>query len=420
MRGALATLEGRFAEAKALIVEGFPTAQEARDPNAFGTFAVSIGIQRLLTGRIAEMVSATMAIVDVYPLSKEFVDVILSFCLAELGIETDARAYLARVGRADDISLPRNGFWLIGMALLSRASYRLHDRATAEKVYRQLVPYANWNASVFTVGLGSLSGSLALVAEAAGHLDDAETHFEAALVANARNGWLPWVADTQVHYAAFLLQRSQPEDEQRAARLLDAAENTAAELGMEVLTREAAGLRRRTPGGDGADPGRGLAMTRRQRARARLSATGRAVVARWTRDDSDEDLVRRFGGNLAQRTLFSAMARSFQPAMAYGFTGDLTFELRPPEDELDAAAADWWTIEVRGRSASGRRGRSDNAAVTVHADLADFVRLVAGELHPVRALIEGTIEVEGDIMVAARLPDLFGAVEALDGLTAHR
>jgi hypothetical protein len=137
-------------------------------------------------------------------------------------------------------------------------------------------------------------------------------------------------------------------------------------------------------------------------------------VARWTSGESDEALYRRFGSSLAQRALFVAVGRAFCPEAAYGFSGDLVLELRPPDDELDPAAADWWTIEIRGRKASARRGRSDHPAVTVHLRMATFVRIISGELHPVRAVIENLAEVEGDFVLGARLADMFGAIEPID------
>jgi hypothetical protein len=218
----------------------------------------------------------------------------------------------------------------------------------------------------------------------------------------------------------MLAERDGEGDRDRALAMLEEAIVAAAELGMAAIEREARELGQRLIGpvglsGDASLPGR-RTVTRRDRARAKVTARGRAAVARWTRGDPDDDLIRRFAPNLAQRTLFSAMTRSFQPAMAMGFTGDLVFELRPPEDELDPAAADWWTIEIRGRKATAHRGRGDQPSVTIHVGLADFVRLASGELHPVRALIENTITVEGDVMIAARLPDMFGAVEPLEGL----
>src|SRR6202011_2114045 len=193
---------------------------------------------------------------------------------------------------------------------------------------------AKQNALLLTVGFGSVQGPLGLAAAAAGRLDDALGHFEAALAANAANGWRPWVADTQMFYAAVLAERRRPGDRERAVALLEEATATAAELGMAGGPREGIDLRYRLLGLPGeAVPGRRRpAVTRRDRARAKLTARSRTVVAYWTRHDTDDELVRRFGSDLAQRAVFTAMAKAFQPAMAFGFSGDLAFELRPPDD----------------------------------------------------------------------------------------
>jgi len=50
-------------------------------------------------------------------------------------------------------------------------------------------------------------------------------------------------------------------------------------------------------------------------------------------------------------------------------------------------------------------------AATVHVDLPDFIRLISGELSSLVALVEGRVDVEGDVMLAARLGDMFGTVE---------
>jgi putative sterol carrier protein len=50
----------------------------------------------------------------------------------------------------------------------------------------------------------------------------------------------------------------------------------------------------------------------------------------------------------------------------------------------------------------------------VHALFTDYLRLSSGELHAAQALIEGRIRIDGDVMLAARLPDLFGAVPPIE------
>jgi tetratricopeptide (TPR) repeat protein len=422
LRGGLAMMEGRFEDAEVLLREAFRCGQEVRDPNAFVGFGMPMGFLRMLQGRAEEIVSPMVVAADMYPSMRGWADAIVAGAFTELGLHAEAKVRLRRIDLTDAAVLPRNVLWLLALGMVSRACYRLEDCDSAETVYRLLLPYADRNAMAATVGIGSVYGPLGLAAVATGRLDEAERHFELAIAANAKNGWRPWVAETQVFYAALLVERGRDGDHQRALALIDDALATAGELGMATVIKDGRALRERLLGGSGhagrAGGRQRPLVTRRDRARAKLTARSRAAVAYWTRHDLDDELVRRFGSDRAQRTLFTAMARSFQPAMAFGFSGDLVFELRPPDDELNPGAADWWTVEVRGRRATARRGRSDHAAVTLHAGLADFVRIASGEIHPVQALVKSSIEVEGDLLLAARLLDMFGAVAPIEGLAS--
>jgi putative sterol carrier protein len=46
--------------------------------------------------------------------------------------------------------------------------------------------------------------------------------------------------------------------------------------------------------------------------------------------------------------------------------------------------------------------------VLLRMALPDFARIVGGQLHPAAAMMEGKIELEGDLRVAARLGEMFG------------
>jgi hypothetical protein len=124
-------------------------------------------------------------------------------------------------------------------------------------------------------------------------------------------------------------------------------------------------------------------------------------------------LVRRFGSPLAQRALFAAMARAFQPAMAFGFNGDIAFELARHEEDIEAPST-WWTIAVGETKASARPGRSDHPTMTIHSDVPSFVRLALGELDLTSALVSGRLWADGDFVSLFRLGALFGAVEPFE------
>ncbi len=100
----------------------------------------------------------------------------------------------------------------------------------------------------FSAYRGSISRPLGLLATVLGRYDDAERHFERALVMNARIRARLWVVHTQHDYARMLVARDRPGDRERATAL--AAESLAAarQIGMKPLEakllqlRAAAGL----------------------------------------------------------------------------------------------------------------------------------------------------------------------------------
>jgi putative sterol carrier protein len=119
----------------------------------------------------------------------------------------------------------------------------------------------------------------------------------------------------------------------------------------------------------------------------------------------DEQVERLIGSSLAQRALFTAMAQSYRPKMAFGFEGEIEYELT---SGANGNAPAHWTIAVADGKASVRRGPAAEAAVTLRLSSADLLRLAAGA-NPGAMLLTGRTRVEGDLAVAMRLPEMFGA-----------
>jgi alkanesulfonate monooxygenase SsuD/methylene tetrahydromethanopterin reductase-like flavin-dependent oxidoreductase (luciferase family)/putative sterol carrier protein len=138
-------------------------------------------------------------------------------------------------------------------------------------------------------------------------------------------------------------------------------------------------------------------------ARAALRDRGQAALARVVEGRDDAELERRFGSRLVQRAMFGAMARAFVPEAAAGFEGRIAYELGRRD-----ASPDRWTIEIRGGRASAHPGNSHEPDVLLRMPVADFARLAAGATDPLAAFLEGRAEVEGDLAVARRLPEMFG------------
>ncbi|MPZ64333.1 MAG: LLM class flavin-dependent oxidoreductase [Pseudonocardiaceae bacterium] len=126
-------------------------------------------------------------------------------------------------------------------------------------------------------------------------------------------------------------------------------------------------------------------------------------LARLVAGTSDAQLERYVGNRGVQQVMFNAMARSYNPALAPQFTGTVCYQLRPTHGEPRS-----WTIEVRDGRATARVGDAPDPAVLVRLSVADFARLAAGSVTPMRLLLEDRILLEGDPELAYRIGEMFG------------
>jgi predicted lipid carrier protein YhbT len=137
-----------------------------------------------------------------------------------------------------------------------------------------------------------------------------------------------------------------------------------------------------------------------------LQRQGQEALARLVRGASDAQLERRFGSELAQRAIFTGMARQFEPKFAFGFEGDIAYELA---HHGNGKAPSRWTVRVRDGAAAVVSGVDGSPAVTFKLSIPDFARLIAEEVEPQELLFSGRFDVEGDLTLATRVPEMFGA-----------
>jgi SCP-2 sterol transfer family len=126
------------------------------------------------------------------------------------------------------------------------------------------------------------------------------------------------------------------------------------------------------------------------------------IVASW----GPAKLERRFGSRLGQRALFWGMSRSFVPAAAGEFTGELEYELTRPAIEAPPVR---WTLEIASGRARARPGAANSPRLRISMELADFMRVATASADPVVLVLSGRASVRGDFGLAARLPEMFGA-----------
>ena len=167
----------------------------------------------------------------------------LAVLLAELGMESEARAELRRIiGEGLDVLRP--SLWLASLVYLADTCATLGDADAAELLCPELAAYAGGNVMIghLVACYGSMDRYLGMTASVLGDWDRAEEHFRAALALNTRLGARTWLAHTAYSYARMLLARGRGDDRSHAREQLGLALGLGQEIGLPSLVRRAAEL----------------------------------------------------------------------------------------------------------------------------------------------------------------------------------
>ncbi|MDP9236728.1 MAG: AAA family ATPase, partial [Chloroflexota bacterium] len=245
-------LEGRFDEAERLMQEALVLGQQVQGDGPVLAFGVQLVGLRFLQGRLAEVEPLVRAQV------KQFPNLVASKCAlalvhAEIDSAEEARREFEELAAEGFAALPRDASWLVGICMLIEVCDYFGDVARATTLYDLLLPYAGRNIIVGQPALctGSASRQLGMLAAVMEQYDVSERHFEDALAFDQKMNARPWVAHDQYHYAKMLLARAAPGDGDRALALLQAALDTAEELGMKKIIERALALKKRAQAIDG-------------------------------------------------------------------------------------------------------------------------------------------------------------------------
>jgi hypothetical protein len=132
-------------------------------------------------------------------------------------------------------------------------------------------------------------------------------------------------------------------------------------------------------------------------------ALGERIFFSYVQRSSDERLERTVGSPRGLRVVFAAMARAYRPDRADGFSGDIRYEFTDAQGRERT-----WTVSCSPQGARARPGAAAAPALTIKLALADFIRVAGRDLDPVKALLSGRMELEGDFALAMRLAQMFG------------
>ena len=422
--GGRAIMHGDLERGEHLMWQAVRAGQESENPLSAELFAPQVLHLRLLQGRTAEIHGGSKSISEHFHMIPAFRAGLASI-YAELGLEVEARREFERIAVNDFQDVPDDVFWLSTILLAVDVCAFLGDVGRASILYRLLTPLSGRYVVLGAVScpVGTIDRGLGLLATMLDRFAEADEYLQRAAATEQQVGSPPELARVRCAQARMLLARGGTGDAERAVTLLDEAVEIATTYRLGGVQRAALALRSRVDGGAtdaGAKHRRSFgqfAEAVRSSTRARISTRGRAGMARLVGDGTDAELEKRFGTAFAMRSLVTAMARGFQPSMAFGFEGELQFEILPTVTSRkrgDNEAADFWTIVVEGNKAHARHRPADQPAAAVRTSVADFVRLIAGAANPVTLWIDKRAFVEGDITLANRMVEMFGGEAPLD------
>jgi tetratricopeptide (TPR) repeat protein len=231
----LAFLRGRLPEAEKLTVAAHEIGRGLYGIDPDGPYSLQMFTIRREQGRLREIAPALQTMVEL-GVAQETWRPGLAALWADLGLVTEAQAELAALIPRAQVLIPRDSRLAISLSYLSDAAVLAGDQERAEVLYRELLPYAALCITGLRIACyGPASRYLGMLATTLGRFDDAQEHFEDALLRCDRLESPVWTAHTQYHFARMLLTRRRPADVAQAELLARAARQTAAAIGMRSL-----------------------------------------------------------------------------------------------------------------------------------------------------------------------------------------
>jgi tetratricopeptide (TPR) repeat protein len=234
----LALLEGRFADAEALVDSALRSGGNSVPWDAVIFSRVQRFALRLEDGRLAELEPAIRRSVEEFP-TRPLFGCLLARLLTELGDEDGARSVFGQLAADRFAVIAVNDDLLLSLSHLAEVAWFLRDAGQGAVLHGLLLPYRGLVVDTLETSTGAVDRYLGLTALTVGDLPAAERHLRDALDLNTRIGAHPWAARTQADLAALLLARDQPGDRERAVELLAAALGTARRLGMTAFAQRA-------------------------------------------------------------------------------------------------------------------------------------------------------------------------------------
>ena len=166
----LALLEGRFADAEALVESALRFGGSSVPWDAVIFSRVQRFAIHLEDGRLAELEPAIRRSVEEFP-TRPLFGCLLARLLTELGDEDQARTVFEQLAAGRFAGIPVNDDLLLSLSHLAEVAWFLRDADRGAVLHRLLLPYRGLVVDTLETSTGAVDRYLGLAALTAGDLD---------------------------------------------------------------------------------------------------------------------------------------------------------------------------------------------------------------------------------------------------------
>ncbi|MCH8902188.1 MAG: tetratricopeptide repeat protein, partial [Chloroflexi bacterium] len=253
--GMRAAMRGEWDKADRYLEELLAAFQQVQVAWLFQAGTVLMYDIRRSLGRLDEMEGPLRAAQEQNPLPAYKGALAMLYC--DTGRDDDARKILEEFSEDDLRQIPRDWTFVNAICTFINAARRLADKERARVLYEMLLPYRNQHVVVGDAVLyfGSAAYNLGLAAATMGDLDEAETLLKEAIEAERRCRARPYLARSQYEYAAVLVERGDPADQEKALELVNEALAAFQDMKMMTDVARAIALKLRLLGIDSSEMG---------------------------------------------------------------------------------------------------------------------------------------------------------------------
>ena len=135
-----------------------------------------------------------------------------------------------------------------------------------------------------------------------------------------------------------------------------------------------------------------------------MADDARAILTEAVKGKSDEEIMELVGTMGGAATVLEMTFEGMKAALIPDKAQDCVIGYELTDGENTHAYA----VTVKDKQASYEKRDPADARVTLGLTVADYLRLISGELDGMQAFMQGKLKLKGDMMFAQQVPQMFG------------